>query len=80
MFYPIKIYSGQEIKEYAKESGDIVSSKVKENKKGKLISTNKIDKQYWEEFEKQEEQLIEVSMDVLGKDLPSVPYNDTYYE
>jgi len=54
MFYPIKVYSGKELEDYTKKTGDVMSSKVKKNKKGKIISAKKLDKDYWDEFEKQE--------------------------
>lgn len=81
MFYPVKIYSGKEIKSYTEKTGDMMSSKVKVNKKGKVISVKKLDKQYWTEFEKQEEQLKDMTVGLVKDDKqPSVPYNDKYYE
>ena len=81
MFYPVKIYSGEEIKSYVKSSGDMISSKIKPTKKGKILSTKKLDKEYWNEFENQEDQLKEMSMGlVVEEQKPSVPYNDKYYE
>lgn len=85
MFYPVKIYSSEEIKEYAKKSGNIVSSKVKDTKKGKIISTKKLNKQYWNEFEEQEEEQEERKdnfVEFIDKDekQSAVLYDDTYYK
>jgi len=80
MFYPIKVYSGKELEDYTKESGDIMSSKVRKNKKGKIISPKQLDKEYWNEFEKQEKILKDLSVGVVDVKQPAVPYNDVYYE
>ena len=80
MFYPVKIYSGEEIKSYTESSGDMISSKVKANKKGKLVSMKKLDKEYWGEFENQEDHLKETTVTLVTEERPAVPYNDKHYE